>query len=53
MVECIRIYLLTGERGTIMKCKFCLAEIEEDVTICPVCGINYEMNEKNEVKEID
>ena len=38
MVECIRIYLLTGERGTIMKCKFCLAEIEEDVTVCPVCG---------------
>ncbi len=21
-----------------MKCKFCLAEIEEDVTVCPVCG---------------
>jgi len=21
-----------------MKCKFCLAEIEEDVTVCPLCG---------------
>ena len=26
---------------------------EEGKSICPVCGINYEMNEKNEVKEID
>lgn len=25
-----------------MKCKFCLAELEEDVTVCPVCGKDLE-----------
>ena len=30
-----------------MKCKFCLAEIEEDVTVCPLCG--KELTEAEEV----
>lgn len=27
-----------GERGTNMKCKFCFAELEDGVTVCPACG---------------
>lgn len=38
MVKYTGIGLVTGERGTFMKCKFCFAEIEQDVTVCPVCG---------------
>lgn len=30
--------LIKGERGITMKCKFCSAELEETVTICPECG---------------
>lgn len=52
MVECIRIYLLAGERGTIMKCKFCLAEIEEDVTVCPLCGKELTETEETPAEEM-
>ena len=47
MVRYIRIYLNAGERGTYMKCKYCSAEIEEGVTVCPECG--KELTETEEV----
>ena len=34
-----------------MKCKFCFAEIEEDVTVCPVCGKALEETEETPVEE--
>ena len=35
-----------------MKCKFCLAEIEEDVTVCPLCGKELTEAEEEEYEEI-
>ena len=29
-----------------MKCKFCMAELEDDVTICPACGNDLEAQEE-------
>ena len=29
-----------------MKCKFCFAELNEDVTVCPVCGKALEETEE-------
>lgn len=34
-----------------MKCKFCFAELEDDVTVCPVCGKALEETEETPVKE--
>lgn len=34
-----------------MKCKYCFAEVEEDVTVCPVCGKALEENEETPVEE--
>lgn len=34
-----------------MKCKFCLAELEEDVTVCPACGKNLEEPAEELVEE--
>lgn len=34
-----------------MKCKYCLAEIEEDVTVCPLCGKNLTEAEETPVEE--
>lgn len=38
MVNYVRIYPMMGERGMNMKCKFCFAELEEEASVCPVCG---------------
>lgn len=38
MVNCIGITRFPGERGMNMICKYCLAELEEGVTVCPLCG---------------
>jgi len=38
MIECKRIYLFMGERGTNMKCEFCSAKIADGVAVCPQCG---------------
>ena len=27
-----------GERGTNMICKFCSAEVEDGIAVCPACG---------------
>lgn len=35
-----------------MKCKFCQAELEEDVTVCPVCGMAQEAAEETAVEEL-
>ena len=32
-----------------MKCKFCLAEIEDDVTVCPLCGKELEVSAEEEI----
>ena len=29
---------MQGERGIIMKCKYCYAELQENAEVCPVCG---------------
>ncbi|MBR5022486.1 MAG: peptidylprolyl isomerase [Oscillospiraceae bacterium] len=34
-----------------MKCKFCLAEVEDDVTVCPVCGKALEETEDTPAEE--
>ena len=34
-----------------MKCKFCLAELEEDVTVCPLCGKELKETEEEYVYE--
>lgn len=34
-----------------MKCKFCFAEVEDNVTICPVCGKALEETEETPVEE--
>ena len=34
-----------------MKCKFCFAELNEDVTVCPVCGKALEEAEETSVEE--
>lgn len=35
-----------------MKCKYCFAELEEDATICPICGKNLTETEETPVEEI-
>ena len=45
----IRESLLAGERGLVMKCKFCLAEIGEEETVCPLCG--KELTEAEEIEK--
>ena len=42
MVNYVRINPVTGERGINMKCKFCSAELDQDTSICPMCGKNQE-----------
>jgi len=34
-----------------MKCKFCFAEVEDHVTVCPVCGKALEETEETPVEE--
>ena len=34
-----------------MKCKFCFAELEEDVTVCPLCGKELKETEEEYVYE--
>lgn len=34
-----------------MKCKFCFAELNEDVTVCPICGKALEETEETPVEE--
>ena len=42
VVNYLRIAPETGERGIHMKCKFCFAEFEEELTVCPACGKSQE-----------
>ena len=35
-----------------MKCKFCLAEIEDNVTVCPLCGKELTEAEETPVEEV-
>lgn len=35
-----------------MKCKFCFAELDEGVTVCPACGKNLEEETAEEVAEV-
>ena len=42
MVNYLRIAPETGERGMRMKCKFCFAEFEEELIVCPACGKSQE-----------
>lgn len=42
VVNYLRIAPETGERGMHMKCKFCFAEFEEELTVCPACGKSQE-----------
>ena len=34
-----------------MKCKFCFVEVDDDVTVCPVCGKALEETEETPVEE--
>ena len=34
-----------------MKCKFCFAEVEDGVTVCPICGKALEEIEETPVEE--
>ena len=34
-----------------MKCKFCFAEVDDDVTVCPICGKALEETEETPVEE--
>jgi len=38
MINYERISPVTGERGENMKCKYCSAELDENMRFCPACG---------------